>query len=235
MYNKLILPQALLIIKSKKCKEMENKKIAIFIGILCLIFTGITNSIAQNSTTVTNKYEIAVDLQNFFSDGTPDKVLFKLNNIKDNQIKGAYRFGLGYGYYSYERKGKYGEEEYETWDENKRKRFQLVFGYEKQKRLNTLVLYYGVDFKTIINFYEEVPEQSEDLMGEDNYYELGLNPFVGLTVPLAPHLSTSFEAGLENYFYRFKAEVGKDNNYTKDYVFNSSLRLPYSLTINYFF
>jgi hypothetical protein len=64
---------------------MKHKK---FYAILLISFVvSITNSVTlkaqQNVPNGLSKYEIAIDLQEFFSDGIPRKVLFKINNIKN--------------------------------------------------------------------------------------------------------------------------------------------------------
>lgn len=232
MYKKLILPQALLIIKSKKCKEMENKTIALFIGILCLIFTGITNSKAQNQTTATNKYEIAVDLQNFFSDGTPDKVLFKLNNIKDNQIKGAYRFGIGATYLVDKYHVTQDDDNYELTGKVEKTNFSFSFGYEFQKQLNKAIFYYGADIGSYFSVTDDM-----DYPKTDDYFKLYLVPFAGVKILLTNNLSIAFETGIENKYECWKTEgtnIAPENR-VKHTNYLSRIELPYSLTFNFNF
>lgn len=211
---------------------MENKKIALFIGILCLFFTGITNSKAQNPTTATNKYEIAVDLQNFFSDGIPDKVLFKLNNIKDNQIKGAYRFGIGATYFVDKYHVTQDDENYELTGKVEKNKFSFSLGYEFQKQLNKAIFYYGADIGSYFSVTDDM-----DYPKTDDYYNIYFVPFAGIKVLLTNNLSIAFESGIENRFQHSITEGSNVNpdNRVKHTYYHSRIELPYSLTFNFNF
>lgn len=212
----------------------KRKRIALLFFLSVFFLLNAFNSATaqnRNSSHGLNKYEIAIDLQNLFSDGYPDKVLFKINRIKENQIKGAYRFGIDARYDFFKREGRYEDVDYELWQKSIKKKLGITCGYEKQNRFNDLVLYYGVDIETTLSIQDEMEDQS----GDETFYSIGATPFVGVTITLANHISTSFEAGLQNFFYYDKVEVGTNNNFTKDHLFNSSIKFPYSLTINYDF
>ncbi len=74
---------------------MKTTKRSILLALLPLLGAMLTQTKlnAQESIYKPAKYEIAMDLKGFFSEGYPEKVLFKINNIKQNQIVGAYRIG----------------------------------------------------------------------------------------------------------------------------------------------
>ncbi|QIA07143.1 hypothetical protein [Draconibacterium halophilum] len=196
------------------------------------IFTGITNSIAQNQTTATNKYEIAVDLQNFFSDGTPDKVLFKLNNIKNNQIKGAYRFGIGTSYWVDLYKITHDDENYELTAKQHKTDLSLSLGYEFQREYNRAIFYYGADLGTSLSRHDDI-----DFPNVNEYYKLFFVPFVGVKVLLNDNLAVAFEAGAENFVQWSKTEGSENFPDNRQYhlFYQSHFDLPYSLTFNFNF
>lgn len=215
---------------------MKNQKK--FISIACLsfilLFLHQPNLKAQeiDSKNDKSKYEIAVDLQNFFSGGYPEKVLFKINNIKENQIKGAYRFGLGAFYWVDKYKITQDNENYALTAKKQQANFSLSFGYEFQKQLNRAVFYYGVDLGALLSISDDMkyPHVEEN-------YNLYFIPFTGVKVFITNNLSVAFEAGIKNFYVQWKGEGGDvhpDNRQYHSYYI-SKLELPYSLTFNFNF
>jgi hypothetical protein len=201
---------------------------------LMFFFTGFKTSLAQYnySRVRADKYEIAIDLQHFFSDGYPDKVLFKINNIKENQIKGAYRFGLGASYWIDKYKITQDNKNYELTAKNHQTNFSLSVGYEFQKNLNKAVFYYGTDLGGFIGITDDM-----DFPNVDEYYNFFIVPFTGIKVLLSQSLSIAFEAGIKNFYQWSKSEgsnVSPDNRQYHSF-YQSKLELPYSLTFNFNF
>jgi hypothetical protein len=194
-----------------------------------------TKLIAQESAYRTTKYEIAMDLKGFFSEGYPEKVLFKINNIKQNQVKGAYRFGLGTSYWIDKYKITQDNENYDLTAKEQHADFSLSFGYEVQKQLNRAVFYYGAELGTLLAFTDDM-----DYPHVDENYNLFFIPFVGVKVFITNNLSVAFEAGIKNFYWWNKEEGGggnpdvADNRQYHSY-YTTKLELPYSLTFNFNF
>lgn len=178
-----------------------------------------------------HKYEIAVDLIDFFSDGYPSKVLFKVNNVKDNQVKGAYRLGLGAQYLVDKYKITHDNENYETTFKEERKKVSLLLGYEIQKNFKKATFYYGADLHGLVKITDDKarPHVNET-------YNFSLVPFSGVRTNLTKHLSVAFEAGIDNFFSWSKSESSKnpnpDNRQYHSFYW-TRIKLPYSLTINF--
>lgn len=215
----------------------KNQKLAFILFNLALfIFAGSFKPATAQEDDLSrepHKYEIAVDLIDFFSGGYPNKVLFKINNINGNKVTGAYRFGLGMRYSLFKREGKYDDLNYELWQKSEKTRLAFLFGYEKRKMLNNKVtLYYGADIESSLSIKSEMENQS----GDGKFVGVSISPLAGVIIPLTANLSTSFEAAVKNYFYFDKNQVsGNEDNQTKDFYYSTSVSLPYSLTINYKF
>ncbi len=210
---------------------MKHKK---FYTILLISFVvSITNSVTLKAQNKESKYEIAIDLQNFFSDGIPDKVLFKINNIKDNEIKGAYRLGIGAKYAQMKIEGTQDGDNYELWDEEKRVILSFTLGYEKHNYIKNTNLYYGVDLESFFA-RTNVPEGDA---GDSDLFQFALIPFVGVEIPISNHFSTSVEAGIENSFLIDKTNSSDQNpdNITKTTWLVSKIQFPYTISINYKF
>lgn len=215
---------------------MKTTKRSILLALLPLLGAMLTqtklNAQGKNANN-DNKYEIAVDLQNFFSDGFPEKVLFKINNFKENQVKGAYRFGIGTSYYKSKDVTTIIEnnENLELIQKIENSGLLILLGYEFQKDLNNAIFYYGIDLSTLLNYWDY-----------SNYSDIGYTnnlffvPFAGIKIFLTNNLSLAFEAGIENNFMWSKPEKG--NNVNADNhssLFQSHINLPYSLTFNFDF
>lgn len=212
---------------------MKTKSIllALLLGLGAMLTQ--TKLIAQESAYRNTKYEIAMDLKGFFSDGYPEKVLFKINNIKQNQIIGAYRFGIGTSYSKFKDvtlKIK-NNEEVELIHIIENSGLSFLLGYEFQKELNKAIFYYGVDLSTLLNYWDDT-----------NYGDIGYTnnlffvPFAGIKILLTNNLSLAFEAGIENNFMWSKPEKGNDvNSDNHSSLFQSHIKLPYSLTFNFNF
>ncbi len=212
-------------IKAMKYKILKLSIIPIFLAI-------VGTAQQKNSPSGLNKYEIVMDLQNFFSDGYPDKVLFKVNDIKNNQIKGAYRFGLGAMYWLDTYKITQDDKNYETTAKEDWYQFSLSLGYEYQRKLNQAVFYYGADIGSLIAVRDDKyrPNVNEA-------YNFFLVPFTGVKVFLNANLSLAFEAGIMNYLVWSKHEGSDTSPDNRQYhsSFESSIKLPYSLTFNFNF
>lgn len=210
---------------------MKNrKKMLLFYSFFILsLFLQQTSVFAQEKN---QKYEIAVDLQNLFSNGYPDKVLFKINNIKQNQIVGAYRFGLGALYWHDIYKITHDNENYDLTAKKQQGKFSLSLGYEFQKQLNRAVFYYGADFGTHL-----VIEDNSNAPHINEFYNLFFVPFAGVKVFISNNLSLAFEGGIENIYLWWKGEGSEGNPDNRQYhsAFISELQLPYSLTFNFNF
>jgi hypothetical protein len=219
---------------------MKNKKnhIITLICISTFFFTGLKTSVAQDndSRVEATKYEIAVDLQHFFSDGYPDKVLFKINNIQENQVKGAYRLGIGALYWIDKYKITHDDENYELTAKRHQNIYSLSLGYEFQKRFDKVVFYYGADLGALIGILDDI-----DYPHVDETYNLFFVPFAGVKVFLSKNLSVAFETGIKNFYSWSKSEgSGGGNPDTRDNrqfhsYYTSKLELPYSLTFNFNF
>lgn len=187
---------------------------------------------AQESIYRTTKYEIAMDLKGFFSEGYPEKVLFKINNIKQNHVKGAYRFGLGTSYWIDKYKITQDDENYNLTAKVQHADISLSLGYEFQKQLNRAVFYYGAELGALVAFLDdmEAPHVAEN-------YNLFFVPFAGVKVFIADNLSVAFEAGIKNFYWWNKEEGSEGNPDNRQYhsYYISKLELPYSLTFNFNF
>jgi predicted porin len=174
---------------------MDTPKKSVLLALFLTMITMLmqTKSNAQDASYKTTKYEIAMDLQNLFSEGYPEKVLFKINNIKDNQIKGAYRLGLGAFYWVDKYKITHDDENYTLTAKKQETNFSLSVGYEFQKRLNRAVFYYGADLGALYGILDEM-----DIPHFEEAYNLFLVPFAGIKVLLSQNLSIAFETGIKN-------------------------------------
>jgi hypothetical protein len=179
-----------------------------------------------------NKYEISIDLQHFFSDGIPNKVMFKVNNINERQIKGAYRFGLGSSYWIDKYKITHDNENYKLTADKHHVDISLSFGYEFQKKLNKAVFFYGADLGAYLGITDD-----RDIPNINEYYNMFFVPFAGVKVFLTQNLSMAFESGIKNYYQWWKGEgsVGSPDNRQYHSFYQSKLELPYSLTFNFNF
>ena len=136
------------------------------------------------------KYEITVDLIDFFSGGYPNKVLFKVNNINDNKVTGAYRFGVGGSSSLLKYYVTQDGENYELTGRSNYNRASLIVGYEFQKDLERAVFYYGADIGTILSSTDNKNEPDVE-----TFFDVKLVPFLGIKMPLAKNLSTALEVG----------------------------------------
>ncbi|WP_167615368.1 hypothetical protein [Maribellus sediminis] len=215
--------------------KRNNKFLVKFLCLVVFIGTTVSaTSSAQNSRTAKDltRYEVAVDLQNLFSDGIPDKVLFKLNNIKNNQIIGAYRFGIGTSYSVSKYSVTHDDENYELTGKEQKTNFSISLGYEFQNKFNKAVFYYGADAGAYLGIIDDM-----DYPKTDDYYNISFVPFVGVKVLLSSNLSIAFETGIENKFERWKTEGTNvdPNNRVRHTYYHSRIQLPYSLTFNFNF
>lgn len=213
----------------------QKNKILIFFSLavlVCIFLSGNANAQNRKISRDDFKYEIAMDLKGFFSNGYPEKVLFKINNISDNQIKGAYRLGVGAMYWIDKYKITHDNENYDLTAKKQLGNFSLSFGYEFQKQLNRAVFYYGADLGALLTIADDM-----DFPNIDETYNLFITPFAGIKVFITDNLSVSFESGIENFYAWSKTEGGDvhpDNRQYHSYYI-SALKLPYSLTFNFNF
>ena len=215
---------------------MKHKK---FYNILIICFVvSITNSEtlkAQNKKSLgeISKYEIAIDLQNFFSDGIPDKVLFKINNIKEGETKGAYRLGIGASYRLSQTEVTQDDKNYELGDKTQLANLSLLVGYEKHNNYKNINFYYGADFKCGLSLKNVLP----DSPGDSKNFEIGFIPFVGIEFIISKSISTSIEAGLQNKYWYYKQSVSNVNldNKVKTKNYSSRIDIPYTFSLNFNF
>lgn len=215
--------------------KKRNELILILFSTVVVFFaTTFKTLTAQDklSSSKINKYEIAIDLQQFFAYGYPNKVLFKVNNIKDRQIKGAYRFGIGASYWIDKHKSTEDNKNYREVKRLENTNLSLSFGYEFQKSVNRAVFFYGADLGAI----HSIADDSE-LPNYSTRYELFFVPFVGAKVPISDNLSLAFEAGLTNRVNILKSEssLSTPDSRASDIIYQSKIELPYSLTFNFNF
>lgn len=212
-------------------KTKKSILLALLLGAGAMLMP--TKSDAQESAYKTTKYEVAMDLKGFFSDGYPEKVLFKINNIKQNQVKGAYRFGLGSWYWMDKYKITQDNENYDLTAKKQQGNLSLSLGYEFQKQLNRAVFYYGADLGALITIEDDM-----DYPHVDEFYNLFFVPFAGVKVFITNNLSIAFETGIKNFYVWSKSEGSKDANPdNRQYhsYYTTKLELPYSLTFNFNF
>ncbi len=186
----------------------------------------------RNLPSKIDRYEIAIDLQQLFSDGYPNKVLFKINNIRDNKIEGAYRFGVGASYWISKYKITHDNENYDLTAKEHQTNLSFSLGYEFQKNFDKAIFYYGVDVGASLGVTDNM-----DFPYIDEAYNMFLVPFAGVKVLLNDNLSVAFESGLKNYYQWWKGEgsnVAPDNRQYHSF-YQSKLELPYSLTFNFNF
>jgi hypothetical protein len=211
-------------------KTKKSILLALLLGTGAMLMS--TKSDAQESAYKTTKYEIAMDLKGFFSDGYPEKVLFKINNIKQNQITGAYRFGAGAFYWHDIYKITQDNENYDLTAKKQQGNLSLSLGYEFQKQLNKAVFYYGADLGTTFGITDD-----KDAPHTEEFHNLFFVPFAGVKVFISNNLSVAFEAGIKNHYERWKGEGSEGNpdnrQYHSAYIFE--FQLPYSLTFNFNF
>ncbi|MGD9930015.1 MAG: hypothetical protein AB7U05_08340 [Mangrovibacterium sp.] len=200
--------------------------------LLFLASTKVTKAQEEKEFDAPFKYEVSVDLQHFFSDGYPDKVLFKINNIKDNQIKGAYRLGIGATYWVEKYKITHDNKNYELTSKEQRADFSISLGYELQKQLKNAVFYYGADLGVLVGIND-----NNKFYKTEEFCNLNFVPFAGVKIPLTRNLSVAFEGGVENEFNVWKGEGSDPNpdNRQKHMFYRSQIKLPYSLTFNFIF
>jgi len=213
----------------------KRKRIPLLFFLSAFILLNAFNSVTaqnRNSSHSLDKYEIAIDLQNLFSDGYPDKVLFKINRIKESQIKGAYRFGLGASYGIEITKVTNDNKNYEELTRQEGTNLSLSLGYEFQKNMNRAVFFYGADFGVFYNMVD-----NSEYPHLNNRYELFFVPFAGVKIPISYNLSLAFEAGLDNRINMLKSEGSLSNPDFRSYDinFHSKIKIPYSLTFNFNF
>ncbi|MBW6533668.1 MAG: hypothetical protein K0B11_01535 [Mariniphaga sp.] len=158
--------------------------------------------------------------------------MFKINNIKQNQIIGAYRFGLGAFYWVDKYKITQDNKNYDLTAKKQQGNFSLSLGYEFQKRLNRAVFYYGADAGALLGILDDM-----DYPNVNETYNLFLVPFAGVKVFLTDNLAIAFEAGIENFLVWSKSEgsnVSPDNRQYHSF-YQTKLEFPYSLTFNFNF
>ncbi len=212
-----------------KTKKMKTKKLStLLVGLLLIIANTLPVKAQEKKPepeTKIQKYEVAIDFQNF---SYPEKVFFKINNIKDDKIKGAYRFGIEAKFYGDKAKRAEnidGNKEYELIKNSNFTDFHLLFGYEKQHAYNNVVLYYGADFSGGIHFVKE----------DQHMYSVNFIPFVGVKTFLSKSISIAFEAGIHNYFSYEAPLEQPEGTFTKKFYYGTIMKLPYSLTLNFNF
>lgn len=216
-------------------RKRKRIPLLIFLSVFFLL-NAFNSATAQNrnSSYGLDKYEIAIDLQNIFSYGYPDKALFKINRIKENQIKGAYRFGLGSGS-GYDLSIHKSSDDGVTFIENVREEYSSIYlsiGYEFQKKLGHAVFFYGADLSTLLR----ASNNSEDPYGSTRKHFI-IVPFAGAKVPISDYFSLAFEAGIENGLNVLKSSGSYNPDYkrTSDTQVYSKIKFPYRLTFNFNF
>lgn len=201
--------------------------------LIAVFITNIHSATAQKEPTENKllKYELSIDLVPVLDQGQFGKVYFKLNRYKEDQLKGAYRIGVSKGLYF-----RYDDDlsalpEGTTTSLDNFSHFDtgLFLGYEKYKKIGSVLTYYGLDITGEYFLEHRVPETSPE---DQKIITLGICPFWGIKhYILKDRVSASFEIGWEN-------SLSKNTNQYDgliSYMTLSKLKLPYNFTINYHF
>lgn len=202
--------------------------------LLCVILLTVANqSKAQTEPThgKLSKYELSVDLVPVIDQGQFGKVYFKMNNYKENELKGTFRIGISKGLYSQDNidESTYPDNTTSSYDKYSHFEAGLSIGFEKYMNIGPIATYCGLD---ILGRYYKDHHTPTNYTDDQEIFSFGICPFVGIKHYIVKNrISTSFEIGWENMFSR------NENQYDGqafDY-FQSELRLPYSFTLNYHF
>ncbi|MDP3433138.1 MAG: hypothetical protein Q8T04_09275 [Bacteroidota bacterium] len=193
--------------------------------LLLAILTVNTQKVKAQSQPTGNKllkYELSIDLVPIIDQGQFGTILFKVYNINQERIKGAYRFGMDANFVSINNP-----------DANKKNiaftyGYNLIAGYEKHVLIGRAIGYYGIDFKAIKSYNKNNPMDVND---QQNIV-IGATPFLGIKQHINNKLSISFELGVGNkisFVKTFKEPIHKAVFY------GSEINIPYNFTLNYHF
>ncbi len=214
---------------------MKQIKNVAFIAVMLCFIANASSLKAQNNKNPNGlpKYQVAIDMQKFFSDGIPNKVLFKINTIRDKQIKGALRLGVDASYFQKNIEGTDDAKNYEHWYKEESSHMSFLLGYEKHSKIKGLQIYYGLDIKSFWGNLNYPPDEA----GDSNTTFFDLTPFLGINLPISKHFSTSFEAGIGNTYnvHKYNSSSFDPEHITKHTYFKSQIKFPYTLSINFNF
>lgn len=217
-------------------KNQRKKNCSPVFAILLLVFlfaAQTQTARAQKEPTENKllKYELSIDLVPIIDEGQFGKIYFKINQYKEDLLKGAYRLGVAKGTYSrydYDL-STYPEGTVNSLDNSSHFETRLSLGYEKYKQIGPVLTYYGFD---VIGRYYKDHHAPQNYTDDQKIIRLGVCPFWGVKHFIYRNsISVAFEVGWENY-------IGKNTNQYDGHVFYytlSELRLPYSFTVNYHF
>ncbi|SHE94527.1 hypothetical protein SAMN05444274_10351 [Mariniphaga anaerophila] len=186
-----------------------------------------SRSYAQESVNPGKNYnfEVALDIMPFFKESAVWDANFKYFNYKNNQLKGAYRLGVNFSYLTVP--------ETEGINKSYHSSNGLTLGYEHYVNVKESKFYVGVDLSGYLTNQKHKPIDVNDRRIA-NYM---ITPFVGIRKQIIDCLAISFEAGWNNSFMFDKLwKTGKPSyEATESFSYQSSIDIPYSLTINYRF
>jgi hypothetical protein len=168
-----------------------------------------------------SKFELSIDLVPIIDHGQFGTILFKVYNVRQERIKGAYRFGID---------ANFGSINDPDANENSLVSYgyKLIGGYEKHIRIGKAIGYYGIDFRVIKNYTKTNPINEND---QQNIAFEAI-PFWGIKHHLNNKLSVSFESGFGgkiSYTKTIKEPIHKTLFYGSDII------IPYNVTLNYHF
>jgi hypothetical protein len=192
-----------------------------FLVVLLIINTQKAGAQEKLNGSKLSKYELSIDLVPIIDQGQFGTILFKVYNVRQEKIKGAYRFGINANFGSIN-------------DPDAKKNsfvsygYKLIGGYEKHIRIGKAIGYYGIDFRIIKNYTKTNPSNEND---QQNIAFEAI-PFAGIRHHLNNKLSVSFESGFGgkiSYTKTIKEPIHKTLFYGSDII------IPYNVTLNYHF
>lgn len=164
-------------------KQKSNYRNAGLLILLLMTIFLISSPIskAQKPTTANKllKYELSIDLVPIIDQGQFGKVYFKINRYKEDQLRGAYRFGVSKGkYFRYDDDlSTYPDGTVTSLDNFSHLTTSLFLGYENYKQIEPVLTYYGLDITGEYFMERRVPETSSEDQG---IITLGICPFWGV-------------------------------------------------------
>lgn len=212
--------------KTKSRLFIRAKGFAPLLFLIIVMFTKPNAAIAQKAADSSKllKYELSVDLVPIIDNGQFGKVLFKIRNRVNSELRGAYRFGIqgsfnGYIYNDVDSQNQY------------MGNLNFTFGYEKYKSFAKHYIYYGADLTTKTYFSKYDASGWDELSG----IAFSISPFVGFRYIINKRLSASFEAAWENEIGFSKVLEKPEMTIKHITSVISQFRVPYCFSINYQF
>jgi len=216
-----------------KNQRKKNCSPVFTILLLVFLFAAQTQTARAQKEPTENKllkYELSIDLVPIIDEGQFGKIYFKINQYKEDQLKGAYRLGVSRGTYLFDKLDRTNMPDNIGTSRTKFSNLEtrLYLGYEKYKMIGNVLIYYGADIETWYFQRQNTPRYTDD----QRSVTMGICPFGGIKHFIYKNIvSISFEVGWENTITR-STNLYPTNGVKENY-FNSSLRLPYNFTLNY--